>query len=87
VAAEASSQSKRRTLETMPGRVGAGVSLDSRMGNDGAAGICPHGSTGVVGWLRIMVLSRTGTAGRSRGFNFREWNGRTLQTALGTSDR
>jgi hypothetical protein len=69
VAAEASSQSKRRTLETIPGRVGAGVSLDSRMGNDGAAGVGPHGWTGIVGWLRIMVFSRTDTAGRSRGFS------------------
>ena len=87
VAAEASSQSKRRTLETIPGRAGAGVSLDSRMGNDGAAGVGPHGWTGMVGWLRIMAFSRTDTAGRSRGFKFREWDGRTLQTALGTSDR
>src|SRR4030095_12428513 len=67
VAAEASSQSKRRTLETIPGRVGGGVSLDSRMGNDGAASVGPHGWTGIVGWLRIMAFSRTDTAGRSRG--------------------
>jgi hypothetical protein len=70
MAAEASSQSKRRTLDTIPGRVSAGVSLDSTIGNDGpAAGVGPHGRTGIVGWLRIMAYSRTATAGRSRGFN------------------
>jgi hypothetical protein len=67
VAAEASSQSRRRILEMSPERVGAGVSLDSRMGNDGAAGVGPHVWIGVVGWLRIMAVSRTNAAGRFRG--------------------
>src|SRR5215207_7298008 len=67
VAAEASSQSRRLSLGTSPGRVGAGVSLDSRMGNDGAAGVGPHVWIGVVGWLRIMAFSRTNAAGRFRG--------------------
>jgi hypothetical protein len=40
--------------------------LDSRMGNDGAVGACTHCWTGTVGWLRIMVFSRTATAGRVR---------------------
>jgi hypothetical protein len=87
VVAEASSQSRRWTLETSPGRVGAGVSLDSRIGNDGLAGVCPPVWIGMVGWLRIMAFSRTGTAGRSRGFKSGEWDGRTLQTVLGTADR
>jgi hypothetical protein len=39
------------------------------MGNDGAAGVGPHGWIGIVGWLRIMAFSRTDTAGRSRGFS------------------
>ena len=68
VAAEASSQSRRLALDTIPGRVGAGVSLDSRIGKDGAAGIGPLGWIGMVGWLRIMAFSRTDTAGRSSGF-------------------
>ena len=54
-AAEVSSQSRSWTLDTIPGRVGAGVSLDSRIGNDGAAVVGPHGRTGMVGWLRIMA--------------------------------
>src|SRR4029453_3955994 len=57
VAAEASSQSRSWTLGTSPGRVGAGVSLDSRIGNDGAAGAGPHCWTGMVGWLFIMACS------------------------------
>jgi hypothetical protein len=39
VAAEASSQSRSWSLDTIPGRVGAGVSLDSTIGKDGAAGM------------------------------------------------
>jgi hypothetical protein len=38
-AAEASSQSRSWTLDTIPGRVGAGVNFDSTIGKDGAAEI------------------------------------------------
>ena len=55
VAAEASSQSRSWILVTSPGRVGAGVSFDSRMGNDGTARVDPHGRIAVVCWLRIMA--------------------------------
>ena len=57
VAAEASSQSRSRPLDTSPGRVGAGVSFDSTMENDGAAGVGAHGWIGMVGLLRIMTFS------------------------------
>jgi hypothetical protein len=40
--------------------VGAGVSLDSRIGNDGTAEVGLHGRTPMVGWLGIMAFSRTG---------------------------
>jgi hypothetical protein len=86
-AAEASSQSRRRTLDTIPGRVGAGVSFDSTIGKDGAAEIGLGGWIGMVGWLRIMAFSRTGNGWQFKSLQVREWAGRTLQTALGTSDR
>jgi hypothetical protein len=60
VAAEASSHSRSWALDTSPGRVGAGVSLDSRIGNDGTAEVGLHGRTPMVGWLGIMAFSRTG---------------------------
>jgi hypothetical protein len=83
VAAEASSHSRSWTLVTRPGRVGAGVSLDSRIGNDGtAADIGSRGWTGMVDWLRIMAFP-----GQLRLADLvahvREWTGRALQSALG----
>src|SRR5688500_11375226 len=68
VAAEASSQSSRWTLDTISRRVGVGVSLHSRMENDGVAGVGTHVWIGMVGWLRMMAFSWTDTGGRSGGF-------------------
>src|SRR4029453_2756157 len=67
-AAEASSHSRRRTLDTSPRRPSGGGSFNSTIGNDGAGGVGPHGWIGMVGWLRIMAFSRTATAGRSQVF-------------------
>jgi hypothetical protein len=39
----------------------------------------------MVGWLRIMTFSRTGNGWQIKSLQVREWAGRTLQTALGTS--
>ena len=53
VAAEASSWSRRLPRGTMPGRVGAGASFDSRIGKGGPAGTGFRGWIGMVGWLRM----------------------------------
>jgi hypothetical protein len=58
VAAEASSQSRRLPLDTIPGRCNGGLSFDSRIGKDGAAGIDAPGGTETVDWLGVIDLSR-----------------------------
>jgi hypothetical protein len=80
VAAEASSHSRSWTLDTRPGRVGAGVNFDSTIGNDGAAEIGLHGRTAMVGWLGIMASLPGSYCWQIRWLEVREWDGRALQT-------